>query len=81
MRARSCLMFLTQLARCHWALSQSAWVTSAQPGQPGPVGLDELAAAVRVGLLNLAHADTVTSAWSAQTRPATDCEDPAVPLC
>ena len=27
MRARSCLMFLTQLTRCHCALSQSAWVT------------------------------------------------------
>ena len=33
MRARNCLMFLTQLTRCHCALSQSAWVTPAQPGK------------------------------------------------
>ena len=34
MRARNCLMFLTQLTRCHCALSQSAWVTPAQATDP-----------------------------------------------
>src|SRR3954467_10687219 len=32
MRARSCLMFLTQCARCHCTEAQSSAVTSAQPG-------------------------------------------------
>ena len=31
--SRSCRTFLTQCARCHWALSQSAAVTSVQPGK------------------------------------------------
>ena len=53
MSSRSCLTFLTQCARCHWALAQSSAVTSRQPGKPGPVGLDQLAVAVGVGLLDL----------------------------
>ena len=32
MTARSCPTFFTQWARCHWALSQSAEVTSRHPG-------------------------------------------------
>ena len=48
--SRSCLTFLTQWARCHWADAHSSAVTSFQPGEPGPVGLDELDPLVGVGL-------------------------------
>ena len=33
MSSRSCLMFLTQWARCHWALPTRSAVTSRQPGK------------------------------------------------
>ncbi|WP_240917938.1 hypothetical protein [Phycicoccus sp. HDW14] len=33
MTARSWPTFLTQWARCHWALAQSSAVTSRQPGR------------------------------------------------
>ena len=47
--------FLTQWARCHWTSAHSAGETCAQPGQAGPVRLDELALPVCVRLLGQRH--------------------------